>query len=144
MSGTYANATGVAGKYKLTSVGFAYDLGVAKPSFNYAEGKYNDRKQTIYTVAVTVPLGQGALMASFTDAKANGAAEAATAGSARIGDAKLFAAGYVYNLSKRTALYTTVSQIKNDGAARFAVAGSPTVAAGAKSSGFDVGVRHSF
>ena len=140
VSGTYANATGVAGKYKLTSVGVSYDLGVAKPSFIYSEGKYNALKQTIYTVAVTVPLGQGQINASYTDAKANSAAEALSG----VGDAKLFAIGYIHNLSKRTALYTTYGQIDNNGLGRFAVSGSPTVANGQKSSGVDVGVRHSF
>lgn len=144
VSGTFANADGPAAKYKLTSVGVAYDLGVAKPSFAYTQAKYGARKQTIYTAAVVVPLGQGSIQASYTDAKANTAAETAATGYTRIGDASLFAVGYTYNLSKRTALYTTVAQIKNDGAARFALSGSPTVAAGGKSSGFDVGVRHSF
>ena len=140
VSGTYANANAAVDKYKLASVGVAYDFGVARPSFIYTEGKYGARKQTIYTAAVTVPLGQGQIMASFTDAKANGAAEALSG----VGDAKLFALGYVYNVSKRTALYTTYGQIDNDGLGRFAVAGSPTVAAGQKSSGVDVGIRHSF
>jgi len=140
VSGTYANANAAAGKYKLTSVGVSYDLGVAKPSFVYSEGKYNAAKQSLWTAAVVVPLGQGQINASYTDAKANGAAETISG----VGDAKLFAVGYIYNLSKRTALYTTYSQIENNGLGRFAVAGSPTVAAGQKSSGFDVGVRHSF
>lgn len=53
--------------------------------------------------------------------------------------------GYAYNLSKRTALYTTFSQIDNDGAAKFLVAGAPAATAGGqKSSGFDVGIKHSF
>ncbi|MFG6432366.1 porin [Roseateles sp. LYH14W] len=144
VSGTFANADGPAAKYKLTSVGVAYDLGVAKPSFAYTQAKYGARKQTIYTAAVVVPLGQGSIQASYTDAKANTAAETAATGYTRIGDASLLAVGYTYNLSKRTALYTTVAQISNDGAARFALSGSPAVAAGGKSSGFDVGVRHSF
>lgn len=140
VSGTVANAYGATDKYKLSSAGIAYDFGVVRPSFMYSQAKYGVRKQTIYTIAATVPLGQGQLMASFTDAKANGAAEALSG----VGDAKLFSAGYVYNLSKRTALYATAGQIKNNGLGRFAVAGSPTVANGAKSSGADVGVRHSF
>ena len=118
----------------------SYDLGVAKPSFSYTEGKYNAAKQSIWTAAVVVPLGQGAINASYTDAKANTAAEAI----AGVGDAKLFAVGYVYNLSKRTALYTTYAQIENNGLGRFVVAGAPAAANGQKSSGFDVGVRHSF
>jgi predicted porin len=91
-----------------------------------------------------VPLGQGQLIGSYTDSKANGAAETAAAGYTPIGDAKLFAAGYVYNLSKRTALYTTVAQIRNSGSGRLALGGSPIPGAGGKSSGADVGVRHSF
>lgn len=151
VSGAYANATGVAGKYKLTSIGVSYDLGVAKPSFAYTENKYNAAKQTIYTAAVTVPLGQGLIMASYTDSKANTAAEGTaaytTAGVAAVtGDAKLFSVGYVYNLSKRTALYTTYAQIDNDGKGTYYTAGSTAgfVKAGQKSSGFDVGIRHSF
>jgi predicted porin len=140
VSATVANANSATSKYKLASVGASYDLGVAKPSFSYTEGKYNAAKQTVMTAAVVVPLGQGQVQASYTDAKANAAAEAI----AGVGDAKLFAVGYVYNLSKRTALYTTYSQIENNGLGRFVVAGAPAAANGQKSSGFDVGVRHSF
>ena len=139
VSGTYANANAATDKYKLASVGVAYDFGVARPSFIYTEGKYGARKQTIYTAAVTVPLGQGLIMASYTDAKANGAAEALSG----VGDAKLFALGYVYNVSKRTALYKTYGQIDNNGLGRYAVAGTPKVAAGQKSIGVYVGIRHS-
>jgi predicted porin len=140
VSGAYANAYSATSKYKLTSVGASYDLVYAKPSFIYTEGKYNAAKQSIWTAAVVVPLGQGAINASYTDSKANTAAEAI----AGVGDAKLFAVGYVYSLSKRTALYTTYSQIENNGLGRFIVAGAPAAANGQKSSGFDVGVRHSF
>ncbi|MDR7331049.1 porin [Roseateles asaccharophilus] len=137
----YETTTGLANdKYKQFSVGAAYDFGVVRPSFNYSENKFRAAKQTIYTIAATAPLGQGQILASYTDSKANTAAEAISG----VGDAKLLAVGYVYNVSKRTALYTTAAQIKNNKLGRFAVAGSPTVVNGAKSSGFDVGVRHSF
>ena len=147
VSGAYASTSNAAdsSKFKLTSIAAAYDFGVARPSLSYTESKYLSRKQQILTAAVTVPLGQGQLMASYTDAKANVTAETAATGYTAIGDAKLFAIGYTYNLSKRTALYTTFSQLDNDGAAKFIVAGAPAATAGGqKSSGFDVGVRHSF
>lgn len=140
VSATYANAYGAADKYKLLSGGVSYDFGGAKPSFSYSQAKFGARKQTLWTAAVTVPVGQGQILASFTDSKANAAAETAAVAY----DAKLFAAGYVYNLSKRTALYTTVAQIKNGGAGKLLVNGSPTPSAGGKSTGFDVGIRHSF
>lgn len=147
VSGAYASTSNAAdsSKFKLASAGAAYDFGVVRPSLSYTQTKYLGREQKIWTAAVTAPLGQGQLWASFTDAKANAAAETAVAGFTPIGDAKLFAAGYIYNLSKRTALYTTVSELKNDGAARFIISGAPAATAGGqKSTGFDVGVRHSF
>lgn len=147
VSGTYASTSNAANndKFKLTSIGAAYDFGVARPSLSYTENKYMARKQQILTASVTVPLGQGQLMAAYTDSKANTAAETAATGYTPIGDAKLLAIGYAYNLSKRTALYTTFSQIDNKGAAKFLVAGAPAATAGGqKSSGFDVGIKHSF
>lgn len=140
VSGALATSHAATSKYKLSSVGLAYDLGIARPSVAYTQGKFRAAKQTIFTVAVTVPMGQGQVIASYTDAKANAAAEAISG----VGDARLFAVGYVYNVSKRTALYTTAAQIKNSGMGRFALAGSPVVSNGGKSSGIDVGIRHSF
>ncbi|PZP35740.1 MAG: porin [Roseateles depolymerans] len=140
VSGAYSSV-GANSKYKLAAVGASYDLGYVKPSFNYSQAKYLNRKEDVFTIAATAPLGQGLLMASYTDAKFNNAAE--TAGISA-GDAKLYFVGYVYNLSKRTALYTTYGTIDNNGAGKFLVAGSPTPTAGRSSSGFDVGIRHSF
>jgi predicted porin len=139
----FASTTGAGNaKYKLTTIGGAYDFGVVRPSLNYSETKFNARKQTIYTVGVTAPLGQGQLLASYSDAKANAAARADIAA---LDNAKLFAIGYVYNVSKRTALYTNYAEIKNAGKGTFgAVANSPAVRPGEKSSGLDVGVRHTF
>jgi predicted porin len=142
VSGTYASTSNAAdnSKFKLASIGAAYDLGVVRPSFSYTESKYQARKQDIWTLSATAPLGQGQLWGSYTSAKTTG-----EVGFATIGTPKLFALGYIYNLSKRTALYTTVSQLKNDGTTRFALGGAPAATAnGQKSSGYDVGIRHSF
>ncbi|HWP11176.1 MAG TPA: porin, partial [Ramlibacter sp.] len=58
-------------------------------------------------------------------------------------EAKKYALGYVHNLSKRTALYATYAHLSNDGAAALSLNGS-TTPAGGSSSGFDLGIRHSF
>jgi len=137
VSGAYASTSNAADndKFKMTSIGAAYDFGVIRPSLSYTEDKYQARKQKILTGSVTAPLGQGQLWASYTDANGDNVT----------GDAKLAAAGYIYNLSKRTALYTTFSQLKNSGAARFVLGGAPAATAnGQKSTGYDVGIRHSF
>jgi predicted porin len=62
-------------------------------------------------------------------------------------DADLWSLEYVYNVSKRTALYTTFGEIKNKGKATFSVlptAPSDAALAGGKSTGYNVGIRHSF
>ena len=60
-------------------------------------------------------------------------------------DAQLLGLGYVYNLSKRTALFATYSRINNDGVATFQVPGGPAGLAGGKaSSGYEAGLRHAF
>jgi predicted porin len=54
----------------------------------------------------------------------------------------------VYNLSKRTALYTTYSYISNNGKTatyNYGLAGTPAVPpTGGNTWGLDVGVKHSF
>lgn len=142
VSGAYASTSNAAdsSKFKLTSVGAAYDFGVVRPSFSYTENKYLARKQQIWTASVTAPLGQGQVWAAYTSAKTTG-----ETGFATVGTPKLAAVGYIYNLSKRTALYTTFAQLKNDGTTRFVLGGAPAATAnGQKSTGYDVGIRHSF
>ena len=66
-------------------------------------------------------------------------------GSARSGnDADQFGIGYVYELSKRTALYGTYAHLSNEGRANYAVSGGLAPAAGQASTGFEMGVRHTF
>lgn len=153
VAGAYASTTGVGNnKYKLMTIGAAFDFGVVRPSVNYAQTEFLNREQVILTAAVTAPLGQqGQLWASYTNAKANGGAETPAPGYTRIGDANLLAVGYIHNLSKRTALYTTVAKLENKGNALFTLNNLGTGAgalqgalAGGSQGGVDVGVRHSF
>jgi predicted porin len=59
-------------------------------------------------------------------------------------DSHQIALGYLYNLTKRTAVYTNIARVTNKGAAGVAVDKNPTLAAGQNSTGFDIGLRHSF
>jgi predicted porin len=60
--------------------------------------------------------------------------------------AKKWALGYVHNLSKRSAVYVTWADVSNSNGAQASAApgaaGNP--AANKSSSGFDLGLRHSF
>ncbi len=96
-----------------------------------------DPKQTNMMVGVGVPVGAGTIKASYGKVSADGTAF----------DATQVAVGYVHDLSKRTALYTHFSKIRNQAGARFAV--SSTTAFGGtdtkpSSTGYEFGVRHSF
>jgi predicted porin len=69
------------------------------------------------------------------------------------GSARMLALGYVYDLSKRTALYTTAARISNEANTQFTVGGQGTgpsmlvngqFLTGQTSTGYEVGIRHRF
>jgi predicted porin len=141
VSAAFSNTGNSANKYKVQSVAGSYDFGGIKPALMYTTTKTGPKEIKALTAALSWNVGQGVLQTSYTDSKANTAAETV----AGVGDAKLFAIGYIYSLSKRTALYTTFAQIDNKGGAKYTLSGAPgATAGGQKSSGFDVGIRHSF
>jgi predicted porin len=129
-------------KFKIADVGASYDFGVVKAMAYYTQSKFADQKIATYSIGAVAPIGLGQLKAQYTHANASGT----NAGGVNVddNDADQFAIGYVYNLSKRTAVYGTGAYIKNKGQATFAVASAPTLVAGGKSTGLEVGIRHSF
>jgi predicted porin len=129
-------------KFKTADVGGSYDFGFVKATGYYTQSKFAAQKLAIYSIGAIVPVGVGQVKAAYTHANASGTNAAGTNVDAN--DANQFAIGYVYNLSKRTALYSTAAYVKNKGNATFAVASAPTMVAGAKSSGVEAGLRHSF
>jgi predicted porin len=98
--------------------------------------------QTNLMIGGTLAMGAGTLKFSYGKASADVTSREATQ----------IAVGYVHDLSKRTALYGTYASISNEAGARFAVAGTPAAGAPAftgtdnkpKSTGIEVGVRHTF
>lgn len=142
VAGGYQSTDAAQGKkLKLGSIGGSYDFGVVKASALYSQVKFGDLKQTIFTAGVVAPVtAQGQVVAQFSTASGNAKLDAGLGG-----DAKMYSLGYVHNLSKRTALYTTASLIDNGNGAAFTVAKDrPTAAKGGRSGGLDVGIRHSF
>jgi predicted porin len=131
-------------KYKIWNVGGSWDFGVVKLYAFYNEVKFQSFKGDTYEISASVPLGQGELRGVYGHLDQKGVQGLVNMNA---NDANLYSVEYVYNLSKRTALYTTFGQIKNKGAAAFSVlGGTPTDAslAGNKSTGYNLGVRHSF
>jgi predicted porin len=125
------------GDIQTINLGGQYDLGVAKLMAHYNQDKLSGNGDSLkgkgFLVGSLIPIGAGEIRASYSlykdsesDMKTN----------------KL-AIGYVHNLSKRTALYTTYARLKNKGDADQALNQAVTKANGS-SSGLDVGIRHSF
>lgn len=128
------------GKFKSTGIGGSYNFGVAKLMSHYYSDRLLTLKENRFLLGVSVPLGAHEIRASYVRSDATGGTAAYNAS-----DANQLALGYVHNLSKRTAMYGTVSRISNKGGATFAIAGgNPGITAGGKSSGYELGMRHSF
>lgn len=130
------------GRFTDSTVGGTWNLGLVRLNAAWREFKQNLAKQENLLGAAAVPLGAGEIKVSYVVARFSG----------RVGNTALDAneaaqigVGYVHNLSKRTALYTSASRIDNEGALTAAVPGGPAgLAAGRSSTGFEAGVRHSF
>lgn len=125
------------------NIGGQWDFGMAKLLAVYDDAEYDggaagtaDLKT--WLIGGLIPVGAGEIRLSY------GRTELDTAGADPRADQ--WAIGYVHNLSKRTALYATYASLKNkDGLALpIQASGTPAGVVNARSSGFDIGVRHSF
>ena len=131
----YSETKFAAGNIKSTNVGASYDLGVAKLAGLYTRDNNSitaDGKG--YLLGVNAPMGAGEIRAAYSTYKIDSANDPKT---------NKLALGYVHNMSKRTALYTTVARVSNRGGAAQALNGAST-AVNSNSTGLDIGVRHSF
>lgn len=139
---TRNNVTAPGESFKDSVVYAAYDFSVVKLSLAVRQFKYTTSKQTNAFIGAWVPLPAGILIASYQRADLAG-----TVGATNIdaNDANMVALGYVYDLSKRTALYATASRIDNKGAGVMVISGGPSgMPGGGRSSGAEVGIRHRF
>lgn len=148
----------VAGK---TDTGYAlkggYNFGVVDVGFAYENMTYktalSDCKTSNYGIALAIPVGQGAIRASYAKAKAidgtyGGVAPAGTVGATSCGaavtaanqadqnGAKMYDIGYEHRFSKRTTVGVGYAAIKNDPAAVFTWTGAPPTSDGANNTPF--------
>ena len=139
---TEVTPTAGSDEHEVITLGGSYDLGVMRVLAYWRQNEFGAGKVTVTSIGATGPLRSGTFRASFTRADGSGRTPAGTL----IGDndADQFALGYVHNLSKRSALYATYARVANDGRATYATGTPPALAAGATSTGYEFGVRHSF
>ena len=129
-------------KYKTYNVGGSYDFGVVKVLGYVNRDTIASQRDTRGSVSVVVPMGQGEIHAGYSRGKSNVTGTDNTVNQ--------YGLGYVYSLSKRTAVYSNVSRLSNGGQSANSVnifaSGSPVAAptVGGSSTGFEFGVRHFF
>ena len=136
------NSLTVADKFKDAALGASYDFGIVRVSGAWRRFSLGSPRQTNTMLGAVVPIGLGDLKLSYVRADFEGQVGATNISTA---DASQLGLGYVYNLSKRTALYATASRINNKGSAIFSVPGGSTgLTAGGTSRGYEAGIRHNF
>ena len=139
----------MADDFTTANIGASFDLKFLKISGDYNKFDYGTSSQKNLLLGVSVPFGASTLKASFN--KASGSIRTQNAAATLVTDqgAKQIAVGYQYDMSKRTAIYATLSSLNNDGSAttgaRFTVGQGPAMTRGGDSSkGYNLGVRHIF
>ncbi|WP_341921104.1 porin [Polaromonas sp. YR568] len=137
-SSTKFAQTATAGKIKSTNLGGSYDFGVAQAMALVTRDKVESTPTSVTgkgaLIGALVPMGAGQIRVAYSTYKTNAALTPKS---------KKWALGYVHNLSKRTALYTTYARVTNSGGAAQALNGASAVA-NARSTGYDFGIKHSF
>ncbi len=128
-------------KAKMYDLFGGYDFGIAKVVGLYsnlkADGISGSQKQ--WLLGATVPVGPGAVLASYSVYKNDMGVSTA--------QAKQAAIGYTYSLSKRTNLYTSYSHISNSNGAAIVANSNASTNVGVPntgSNGFALGIRHQF
>jgi predicted porin len=123
---------------KVSNIGGSYDFGVAKVYALYNQSKFDPYALKTFGLSAGIPVGPGAFNVSYVRAKVSGAAVNPSANQ--------WGGEYVYNLSKRTALYAQVARISNSDGASFQFGDLPSSVnvTNQNVTGYGAGLRHSF
>ena len=135
--------TAVGDDYTQTGIAGSYKFGPARLMGFYNVVEFGALEQETFLIGTNVVFGSHRLRASFAVNRLSGGA--AGSGFADGDDSRLIALGYVYGFSNRTNVYATASRITNDGSARSVVSATPAgMLAGENSTGYEIGLSHSF
>jgi predicted porin len=115
----------------------SFNAGIATVMAQYGRQTLGSSTRTNALLGATVPAGPGYFRASVSRFTDNSAAS---------DGARQVAAGYVYNLSRRTVVYGTASRVNQDVARGGMGAGLEGIAPllGKNSTGMELGVSHAF
>lgn len=147
-SETKFQQTAEGGNIKTTNLGVSYDLAFVKPDIFYQTSKIDANtpvRTDIWQLGASVPFGQS--IVNLTFGRATG--KDGWSGNS----ANMWGVGYVYNLSKRTALYGQWARIHDSGNvfnyglndySYVPITGADTTNTSGSENGIAIGIRHSF
>lgn len=124
----------LSGDSKQANIGASWDLGVVQLKGEYSRDSLGTVESRGYLVGVTVPVGLQVFRGDFSTYKTADSSSSAI---------KKWSLGYLYYMSKRTALYGTYAHLMNSGGLNVAFTGAATAPNGS-STGYEVGIRHYF
>ena len=125
------------------SLGGSYDFGMLKASALVQQVEFEPTvgtgkvKVDNWALGLSAPVGPGTVKAQYASYDLKDSSN----------EAQQLSVGYVYDLSKRTAVYGTVSFLKNKGASAVSLGGNGLPlggASGENQTGYQVGIRHAF
>jgi predicted porin len=129
---------------KTWNVGGSWNFGFLKLMGYYDEEKVSQigAKEKMYSISANMPFGQAEVRVGYDRSK--GKFDGGEGGDFNQTVEQLKAT-LQYNVSKRTALYTTVSRLNNKDDTALTLPGAAgATESGGKSTGFEIGVRHFF
>ena len=135
--GAGAVAIGAGESQKTYNIGGSWDFGVGKILGYFNRDSVPGAHENVASLSGVIPFGQSEVHVGYDRSKLS-----VGGASTSVDQIK---ATYIYNLSKRTAMYGTVSRLSNKDATRLTLPGAAgaTTASG-KSQGAEFGLRHFF
>lgn len=133
-------ATATNGDLKRVNAGASYTIGAFKPMLFWNSLKVDTTPTAVerkdWGLGLVATFGQNVVRATYHNYDVKNTDN----------DAKLLGVGYMYNLSKRTSLYANYGRMDNDGTGvAFTTAGGrASTELGGNSTGYELGVSHSF
>jgi predicted porin len=125
-----------AGDVRQNNLGGQWDFGMAKLMGHISRDENGAADGRGWLIGALVPVGPGEVRVAYSQYRTD-------LGAGADPKSRKLALGYVHNLSKRTALYATVARVRNSDGAAQALNGA-TTGVNTSSTGFDLGIRHSF
>ncbi|MEJ8846227.1 porin [Variovorax rhizosphaerae] len=125
------------GTVRVFNIGAAYDFDFVRMTIGYYRDSVDSAPPVTrkgFVLGAVFPVGQDQLKMAISSYGTREPGDPAT---------RKLSLGYVYNLSKRTALYVTGAYVRNSGGASVALNGAST-APNESSRGMDLGMRHNF